>query len=231
MSRQLLSSWITLPDSKYGIDYSLQHLTAKRNKLGVLSNLLAGVGGGPTTRPPLRLIRNNRGAFPTPRAGESITFPSSGNDGPTKKKTRQNPFEVRLQCLTTVVQRSNYPAGTGLLYIREIFEPEDPEFDFLEADVNVSQLTQEQVDRLQIMIVPKRREDVLRNYLDFHEAADRYPQHGSSSESILRHFEGFKRRYVIATTVQDKFDLLFGFSFSIKTHSGWMYLHETETFS
>jgi hypothetical protein len=215
MSRQL-SSWIRLPDSKYGIDYSLEDLKAKK-KYG-------SRWGSQSSRPPLRLIRNTlgvngTGAFPAPAPVQ-------------KKKTIQNPFELRLQALTTIVRRSNHPEGTGLLYIREIFEPGDPEFDFLEATINVSQLTQEQVDRLQIMIVPQRREEILLGYLDYQEASDKLlalVQSPSSDPAVLRNFESFQRRYASTTDMTERLDILFGFTFAIQKHSGWMYYQGNKT--
>jgi hypothetical protein len=206
MSRQL-SSWIRLPDSKYGIDYSLEDLKATKKH--------GSRWGSSSSRPPLRLIRNTLGTGAFPAAAPV-----------QKKKTMQNPFELRLQALTTVVRRSNHPEGTGLLYIREIFEPGDPEFDFLEATINVSQLTQEQVDRLQIMIVPQRREEILLGYLDYQEASDKLlalVQSPSSDHAVLRNFESFQRRYASTIDTTERLDILFGFTFAIQKHSGWMY--------
>jgi hypothetical protein len=188
-------TWVELPDSKYGIEYSLEiavHDTVKKSRL------------------PLR-ARNS----------------SFGIRSRIKKKpSRHSPFEAMHASLNLVTGRSHHPDGTAIMYIREIFEPGDPEFDFIGAKANASQLSQEQVDRIRIMIVPERREEVLVAYLNYYDMAYKEDHISKESADVLKHFDGFKRRYSSTRCVQEKFDLLFGFSFAIKKYSGWMYRYE-----
>ena len=145
---------------------------------------------------------------------------------PIKQPTCKSPFEILLEDMNQVIQCSKYPDGTALMYVREIFEPEDPEFEFVTSEVNVRQLSQEQVNRLRIMIIPGHREEILLAYLDYYERANRQPHAIETSTHVLKHFEGFKRRYSMTRDLKAKFDLLFGFSFAIKKYSLWMYRRE-----
>jgi hypothetical protein len=156
-----------------------------------------------------------------------------------KKTSRGSPFERMLDNLNLVTRRSQYPEGTAIMYIREIFEPSDPEFEVVGAKVNSSQLSQEQVDRLRIMIVPERREEILVAYLDYYNIADKRVAYLDSydmaykrarifieSTQVVRHFDVFERRYASTRDPKEKLDLLFGFSFAIKKYSAWMYRYE-----
>jgi hypothetical protein len=154
-------------------------------------------------------------------------LPLRTSNVPIKQRTCKSPFEILLEDLNQVIQCSNYPDGTALMYVREIFEPEDPEFDFITSEVNVRQLTQEQVNRLRIMIIPEHREEILLAYLDYYGRANSQPHATIETATlVLKHFEGFKRRYSMTRDLKKKFDLLFGFSFAIKKYSLWMYRRE-----
>ena len=187
-------TWVELPDSKYGIEYSLEMAVHERVK---------------QSRLPLR-AKNSFGIRSRIK----------------KKPSRHSPFETMLGSLNLVTRRSQHPDGTAIMYIREIFEPGDLEFDFIGAKVNTSQLSQEQIDRIRIMILPERREEVLVAYLNYYDMISKEDHIFNESADVLRHFDGFKRRYSSTRCVQDKFDLLFGFSFAIKKYSGWMYRDE-----
>jgi hypothetical protein len=143
-----------------------------------------------------------------------------------KKPSRGSPFEQMLDNLNLVTRRSQYPEGTAIMYIREIFEPSDPGFEVVGARVNSSQLSQEQVDRLRIMIVPERREEILVAYLDYYNIANKSARIFAESTQVVRHFDGFERRYASTRDPKEKLDLLFGFSFAIKKYSAWMYRYE-----
>jgi hypothetical protein len=188
MTAPLSRTWIQLPQSKHGIDYSLKKRVDSSAKTG-------------------RLQLRTR-------------------DVHIKQPTCKSPFEILLEDLNQVIQCSNYLDGTALMYVREIFEPEDPEFDFITSKVNACQLTQEQVNRLRIMIIPEHREEILLAYLDYYERANSQPHAIETSTHVLKHFEGFKRRYSMTRDLKEKFDLLFGFSFAIKKYSLWMYRRE-----
>lgn len=146
-----------------------------------------------------------------------------------KRTLKISPFEHKISELDKVTRRNGYGDGTAVMYIREIFEPGDVEYDFIADYVCAAQLSQEQVDRLRIMVLPPRREDVLVSYLDHYKNANQQKHIFNESTDVIRHFEGFHRRYLklAAEEGKEKFDLLFSFTFAIKTYSGWILKFES----
>lgn len=137
---------------------------------------------------------------------------------------QKSPFETMLELLNHVTMR--YPEDTAILYIREIFEPQDSEYGFLDPTVAASRLSQEQVDRLRIMILPQRREEILVAYLDhYKEVAG--SNDNKYNNNVIKNFAGFQRRYSCCKNLKEKVDLLFGFSFAIQRYSSWMYITST----
>ena len=212
MSQQL-SKLITLPHSRYGFNYSLDKLNSSGSKRGNHWSAYAH-------RRPLSSVENKT-INGTSLVGVSL---SNVQQWAAKKKTKKCPYEEYVQALTIAVRRLQHPEGTALLYIREIFEPDDPEFDFLEADINVCQLTREQVGRLRILIVPTRREEYMLAYIEFFD--DKRSCLINSPATAARYFDGFKRRFKQARDVKEKFDLIFSFSFAMKKFSSWMHFPE-----
>jgi hypothetical protein len=149
------------------------------------------------------------------------------NKSPLEDKS---PFEGFLDDLNKVMLQ--YLDGTALMYIREVFEPADPEFDFLPPKVKANVLVQEQIDRLRILILPERREEILVAYLEYYDMVNNSSFNNSSTQiftaanNVISHFDGFKRRYSAVRDIKEKFDLIFGFSFAIKKYSSWMYNRE-----
>jgi len=146
-----------------------------------------------------------------------------------KRTSKISPFEHKVIKLDQVARRDGYNDGTAVMYIREIFEPGDVEYDYISDYVCAAQLSQNQVDRLRIMILPSRREDILVSYLDHYKDANQRQHIFNESTDVIRHFEGFHRRYleVAAENGKEKFDLLFSFTYAIKTYSGWMLKFES----
>lgn len=141
------------------------------------------------------------------------------------KWKQKSPFEAMLELLNYVTMR--YPKDTAILYIREIFEPQDSEYGFLDPTVAASRLSQEQVDRLRIMILPQRREEILVAYLDhYKEVAG--SNNNKYNNNVIQNFSGFQRRYSCCKNLKEKVDLLFGFSFAIQRYSSWMYVTTTD---
>eukprot|EP00536_Pseudo-nitzschia_multiseries_P006222 jgi/Psemu1/192598/e_gw1.130.18.1 len=140
------------------------------------------------------------------------------------KTSRMSPFEIKLDELDRVTRRDGYGDGTAVMYIREIFEPGDAEYDYIGDYVCAAELSREQVDRLRIMILPQRREEMLVSYLNFYKDANQQDHIFNESTNVVRHFEGFHRRYleISPEAGEEKFDLLFCFTFAIKTYSGWI---------
>lgn len=146
-----------------------------------------------------------------------------------KRKSNLSPFEQKIMELDQVTRRDGYGDGTAVMYIREIFEPGDAEYDYIGGYVCASKLSHEQVDRLRIMILPSRREETLLSYLDHYKNANQQHHIFNESTDVVRHFEGFHRRYTKLAEEEgrEKFDLLFSFTFAIKTYCGWILKFES----
>jgi hypothetical protein len=141
-----------------------------------------------------------------------------------KTKHNSSSFECLLESLNLITIR--YPVDTALLYIREIIEPGDLEYGLFVGgtrSIEASRLSEKQVSRLRIMILPKRREDILVSYLH------QYKMLKFSSRflsKVVKDFATFQQKYSKSTSLKEKFDLLFGFSYAIHKYSAWMYRYE-----
>lgn len=193
--------WVELPESSFGIQYEMP-------------------------RPVTTRLASNRSEASTKSvfsfSNERITKRSK-----VKQITRTTPFDVMMTALNHVTSR--FPNDTAIVYIREILEPGDPEYGFLgTAPVRTSILSQKQVQRIRLLIVPQRREEILVAYLDHYKIlhATNALVHRKFSSQVVQHFCGFQKRYSSSTSVEERFDLLFGFSFAIHKYSAWMYEYE-----
>jgi hypothetical protein len=149
-----------------------------------------------------------------------------------KKPSKMSPFENLLEQLNEVTRRDGHGDGTALMYIREIFEPGDSEYDYIGDYVCASQLSQEQVGRLRMIFLPPRREEILVTYLDRFKDDATFSQTEftfNESSDVLEHFEEFHRRYLAIEDPKTKFDLLFGFCFAIKHRSEWIFKYESQS--
>ena len=195
-------TWVELPSSRYDIEYVLASgiIASSRNE------------GRPLN--PKKAIKRYL------QRTTSIIW---------KRKSKISPFEHKVIELDKVTRRDGYGDGTAVMYIREIFEPGDAEFDYIGDYVCASRLSQEQVNRLRIMILPQRREDTLLSYLDHYKNANQQQHTFNESTDVIRHFEGFHRRYMKLSVEEgkEKFDLLFSFTFAIKTYCGWILKFES----
>ena len=133
----------------------------------------------------------------------------------------KSPFEVRMQELRWCLQE-HYPGGAGIVYVREIFEPLDPEFQSLQCGlmkqknhqdcrfVNVKHITKQQVDRLHIIIVDDRRRKAMVAYLKMLEVT--VPNYGH-----------FKEEYSKVQDPKERLNKLLGFTFALNKHDNWLY--------
>ena len=195
-------TWVDLPSSKYDIEYVLA------------SGIIASSPNEYLQLNPKKVIKR---------------YLQKTTSRIWKRASKISPFEHKVIELDKVTRRDGYGDGTAVMYIREIFEPSDVEYDYIADYVCAAQLSQEQVDRLRIMILPPRREDVLVSYLDHYKNANQQQHIFNESTDVVRHFEGFHRRYLslAAEEGKEKFDLLFSFTFAIKTYSGWILKFES----
>jgi hypothetical protein len=147
-----------------------------------------------------------------------------------KTPSKMSPFERMIHRLNEVTMRDGHNVGTALMYIREIFEPGDSEYDYIGDSVFVGQLSQAQVDRLRIMILPWRREAKIVTYLNHISVATLADQNQIKfgGFGILTEFEAFQRNYFTIRSPQKKLDELFGFSFAIKYRSEWIFEYESK---
>ena len=199
-------TWVELPKSKYGIEYVLGGIPGKQ----------------------LHLANVDHG-------GSLIKFWKNSRHKKSKRPSKSSPFETMLHSLDEVTRRDGNKDGTALMYIREIFEPGDVEYDYIGDYVCATQLSFEQVNRLRILVLPQRREEILLIYLDHFddraEAEDNVNFKNipfNESTDVLQHFESFQQRYLSIFDPKTKFDLLFGFSFAIKHHSSWIFKYESQ---
>jgi len=191
-------TWIDLPTSKYGIEYVL-----KKHVVDVSSNR------GLLNLSPRKVIK-----YYLRKSRHKIW----------NRSLKASPFEIKMNNLDRVTRRDGYKDGTAIIYIREVFELGDIEYDHIGSYVCAAQLSKEQVDRLKIMIIPKPREDLLLAYLDYYKNAYQQDRFFNESSDVVRHFEGFHRRYLdLGTDGKAKLDLLFSFTFAIKQYSGWIF--------
>lgn len=197
-------TWVELPSSKYDIEYVLTR--------------------GTTT------ASSSKQVLPlNPKKAIKHYFQRSSKKIWKRKSQISSPFEIKISDLDRVTRRDGHGDGTAVMYIREIFEPGDVEYDYIGDYVCAAQLSQEQADRLRIMILPQRREEILVSYLDFYKNANQQEHIFNESTDVVRHFEGFHRRYseLAAEEGKEKFDFLFCFTFAIKTYCGWILKFES----
>jgi hypothetical protein len=129
------------------------------------------------------------------------------------------PFEVRMQELRSCLQK-NYPSGAALLYVREIFEPSDPEFrSFLlkhhhQPFVDVAHITKDQMDRLRIVIVDEGRRNEMIRYLKLLEV--------TPAPHVPLHYSRFKEEYSKLRDPKERLNKLLGFTFALNKYDCWL---------
>jgi hypothetical protein len=142
------------------------------------------------------------------------------------------PFEMKMQDLKKVLQADFSSKDTGLMYIREIFEPKDPDFPRPQqyrhdgtnnfsltcAVVNVSSLAQEQVSRLRLLILGPERREVLMTTLKFFSMI---PFNGQAA--IYDFFDSFKVKYAKTRDHRKKLDELLAITIALRNHNEWMF--------
>ena len=127
------------------------------------------------------------------------------------------PFELKMQELKYILNEK-FPDGAGLLYIREIFEPGDSEYNRLPEVIRVTSLQQHQVSRLRVMIVDQNLQDVMIPTLGFYE---RLPL--GAICNVVDHFDHWKNVYGKLRDHKAKFNQLFSFTYALHKFDGWLY--------
>lgn len=139
------------------------------------------------------------------------------------KATNKCPFECKMGLLKSVLTQ-HHPQGASLIYVREIFEVGDPEcypLWKLGSAVDVRTLTQEQVDRLRLMIVDRTWSVLMRRYLE-HFANISF----TGASRVFEDFDNFKKQYSKIRHQKVKFHMIFCITFALFKFDGWMYRHD-----
>jgi hypothetical protein len=135
---------------------------------------------------------------------------------------RKCPFELRMQELRHVL-RSHYPSGASLIYVREIFEPSDPEFrapSLMKSPiVDVTTITREQIDRLRFVIVDEPCREIMISYLGYYERL----HYTNVAFQVVDDFSRFKSKYSKIKESREKFIKLFCFTFTLHRFDSWMH--------
>jgi hypothetical protein len=134
---------------------------------------------------------------------------------------RKSPFELRMQELRHVL-RSHYPSGASLIYVREVFEPSDPEFSppslMKSPTVDVTTITREQIDRLRFVIVDEPCREIMISYLGYYERL----HYTNVAFQVVDDFSRFKIKYSKIKESREKFIKLFCFTFILQRFDSWM---------
>ena len=175
--------WLTLPQSRYDIQYDLGSTTTATKSYSEMENgicMLAMVA-------------------------------------------RKCPFELRMQELRHVL-RSHYPSGASLIYVREIFEPSDPEFRppslmLKSSTIDVTTITREQIDRLRFVIVDEPCREIMISYLGYFERL----YYTNVAFQVVDDFSRFKSKYSKIKESREKFIKLFCLTFTLHRFDSWMH--------
>jgi hypothetical protein len=130
------------------------------------------------------------------------------------------PFELKMQELKDIFS-SKYPKGAGLIYVREIFERHDPDYGGNGTTVDVTTITQEQMNRLRLVIAPVDLREAMVKVLSFYHQSPFF-----AASIVLDHFLSFKKTYGKLRDHREKFNQLFGFTFALHKFDEWLYRME-----
>lgn len=135
------------------------------------------------------------------------------------------PFELKMQELKNVISTKYPQKGAGLVYTREIFEPQDPEYGppwILGPRVDVRVISQKQVNRLRIMICDENLREAMFSFANyFYSSLENY-----AACNVVDYFELWKKKYRQLKADRVKFNRIFCFTFCLQQFCGWMYRME-----
>jgi hypothetical protein len=120
------------------------------------------------------------------------------------------------------VLRSHYPRRASLIYVREAFEPSDPECRppslMKSPTVDVTTITKEQIDRLRFVIVDEPFREIMISSLGYYECL----HYTNVAFQVVDDFSRFKSKYSLIKESREKFIKLFCFTFILQRFDSWM---------
>lgn len=150
------------------------------------------------------------------------------HEPPNKRRKHEemlpkSPYQFEMERLQQVCDRCR---GVGYSLIRGVARDSDAN----EDDFDPIQCTQEQVDHVRVIVITKERQDRMEEMSKLILGE----QHGqelmsfstSFSYQVINAWNAFTVRFQEAADWEEKFDLLLGFTDTLKEHDIWMHDHE-----
>ena len=183
-----------------------------------------------TLRLPFRNLKNAFDAVADNKnrlAGAKAAFENQAAEAAENAKVT-SPYALWRSRIQSLIE-ATYPPGTEILMLREPIQAGDPDF---RGDVAVDDefLTEEQVRRVRILVLPLDRANVLDDMgrlvlgNQFDEDVRKYPP--SFWFSVLRSYKIFDKKYNADSNSPERcFDMLFGYTYHLWQNDRWMTHH------
>lgn len=163
-------------------------------------------------------------------AATQYTDPQIGNAEPPNKKqrTHKSPYDIEMERLQSVCDQCN---GVGYSLVRGVARsPSSDEGDEDDDNFDPTKCSQAQVDHVRVIVITKDRQERMdqmgRLVLGKQYGEQLLHFNTSFSYDVLNAWNEFTVRFHDAKDNQEKFDLLLGFTHTIKEHDVWMHDHE-----
>lgn len=160
-------------------------------------------------------------------------LPSSKRHKPAN--SHKSPYDIAMEHLQLICDRCS---GVGYSLIRGVArgtkqnDDEDDDDDEIadDDDFDPTECSQEQVDHVRVIIITKERQDRMEEMskliLGEQHGQDFMTFNTSFSNRVISAWNAFTVRFQQALEWQEKFDLLLGFTDTLKEHDFWMNDHE-----
>jgi hypothetical protein len=129
------------------------------------------------------------------------------------------------------VLTKRYAEGTDFLLIRDvIFSDDDDNRDGASSEINLDELSNEQLTTIRVLIVPIQRQETMdqmgKLILGTNFGRNNIPYDRNFWFSVLKSYDTFKMFYAQESSdLATRFNLLFGFTFHLSNHPHWMNHH------
>lgn len=165
--------------------------------------------------------------------GAQVVTPEQDIHDPPHKRQKyddinqKSPYQFEMERLQQVCDRCR---GVGYSLIRGVARDSNVEEDADEDDFDPTQCSQEQVDHVRVIVITTERQDRMEEMSKLILGE----QHGqelmsfstSFSYQVINAWNAFTVRFQEAEDWEEKFDLLLGFTDTLKEHDVWMHDHE-----
>mmetsp|Transcript_619 Transcript_619/g.877 ORF Transcript_619/g.877 Transcript_619/m.877 type:complete len:520 (-) Transcript_619:127-1686(-) len=139
------------------------------------------------------------------------------------------PYQIKMDRIRVVMEQHK---ASGYSIIRGVScsNGEDDDHEDDEENIDVNQLTQEQMNVLRVILYTPQREQMVDEYSRL-VLGDKYGQDvlmfdTNFSYHVLHSYQVFRSKYSKVRDAAVKFDMLLAFTDSIKEHDVWMHDHE-----